>query len=259
MAAQEKDNPKASTWKRYLFEFILVFSAVFLGFLADNFRDQYSEQQRGSDLARSFYEELINDSIAVASRVEGRIKKEHAIEYMVAFLKDSSLTSSSKSLSVNFLWATTVRTPVIFTPRTVVLEQLRGSGAVQYFKNKDLQKLIGDLLVSIDYIRERQELESSVYHEYIEPIMIRHMDYDFQYELFTDGIFDKLESYEKSGEYIPFRLSQTEKINRTELTNVLGYYHTNNLKATRLIPFSSYIKVNAELLKLLRKEFSLAN
>lgn len=257
MAAQ--DNPKTSTWKKYLFEFILVFSAVFLGFLADNFRDQYAEQQKANELARSFYEELINDSVSVASKVEGRIRKEHAIEYMVKFLKDSSLTSSSKSLSVNFLWATTVRTPVIFTPRTVVLEQLRGSGAVQYFKNKDLQKLVGDLLVSIDYIRERQELEASVYHEYIEPIMIRHMDYDFQYELFTDGIFDKLESYEKSSAYIPFHLSQIEKLNRTELINVLGYYHTNNLKATRLIPFSSYIRVNAELLKLLRKEFSLVN
>jgi hypothetical protein len=54
---------------------VLVFSAVFLGFLADNFRDQYSERQKAGELARSFYEELINDSIAIAAKVQGRIKK----------------------------------------------------------------------------------------------------------------------------------------------------------------------------------------
>ncbi len=258
-APTETNTTRSSVWKKYLFEFVLVFSAVFLGFLADNFRDQYSERQKAGELARSFYEELINDSIAIAAKVQGRIKKEHAVEYMVKFLKDSSLTSASKSLSLNFLWATTIRTPVIFTPRTVVLEQLRSSGAVQYFKSKELQKLVGDLLVSIEYIQERQALEALVYHEYMEPIMIRHMDYDFQNQLFTDGIFNKLDAYEQSSAYIPFHLSQIEKINRTELINLFWYYHTNNLKSTRLIPFDSYIRINAELLKLLRNEFHLAN
>lgn len=112
-----------SRGKKYFFEFVLLFLAVFLGFLADNYREQYSEKQQANELAKSFYDELKNDSVAVLAKVEGRIKKEKAIEYMVAFFKDSSLTSSSKSLSINFLWATTVRTPIIFTPRTVVLEQ----------------------------------------------------------------------------------------------------------------------------------------
>lgn len=83
------------------------------------------------------------------------------------------------------------------------------------------------------------------------------MDYDFQYKLFSNGIFDRLAQYEQSDEYIPFRLSQTEKINRNDLINALGYYHTNNIKSTRLIPFKAYIEVNAALLKELRKEFNL--
>lgn len=243
--------------KKYFFEFVLLFLAVFLGFLADNYREQYSEKQQANELAKSFYDELKNDSVAVLAKVDGRIKKEKAIEYMVAFFKDSSLTSSSKSLSINFLWATTVRTPIIFTPRTVVLEQLKGSGSIRHFKSKELQRLVEDLSVAIDYILERQALEASAYDEHIEPIMISHMDYDFQYKLFSNGIFDRLAQYEQSDEYIPFRLSQTEKINRNDLINVLGYYHTNNIKSTRLIPFKAYIEVNAALLKALRKEFKL--
>lgn len=243
--------------KRYVFEFIMLFLAVFLGFLAENARENVAEKQHAIELAKSFYEELRSDSISAAVKVQGRVRKEQAIEYMIAFFKDSSLTSSSKQLSVNFIWAITARTPTIFTPRTVVLEQLKSSGSLRYFKNKELQRLIGDLSVSIDYIKARQEYENSIFQTYMEPIMTRHMDFDFQFKLFDQGIFDRLAEYEKSNEYIPFHLSQVEKLDRQATVNALGYYHTNGLKSTRLIPLKNYIEVNAATLYELRKEYSL--
>jgi hypothetical protein len=83
------------------------------------------------------------------------------------------------------------------------------------------------------------------------------MDYEFQNKLFTTGLFDRLARYESSNEYIPFHLSQIEKIDRGMLIQVLSYYHTNNIKSTRLIPFKAYQEVNAALLKELRNEFQL--
>lgn len=256
----ESNQPKFTKFfsgnlKKYLFEFSLLFLAVFLGFFADSLREDNSEKQLAYELAKSFYEELKNDSVTVLTKINGRIKKERAIEYMITFFKDSSLQTSSKNLSINFLWATTVRTPVIFTPRTVVLEQLKSSGSLRYFKNERLQKLVGDLFVSIEYIHERQELEATVYKDYIEPIMIKHMDFEFQRKLFSTGIFDRLAIYESSDEYIPFHLSQPEQINRVTCANALSYYHTNNIKSTRMIPFKAYVEINAALLKELRHEF----
>jgi hypothetical protein len=180
---------------------------------------------------------------------------------MIAFLKDSSLQTNSKQLAIQFLWATTVRTPVIFTPCTIIFEQLKSSGSLRYFKNQRLQQLVGDLSVSIEYIHERQELEAVVYKEYVEPIVIDHMDFEFQNKLFnsSEGIFDRLASYENSDEYIPFHLSQPERINRKAYSNAISYYHTNNIKSTRLIPFAAYVKVNAALLKELRHEFKFTN
>ncbi len=257
----ESKQPKTKffvgNWKKYLFEFSLLFLAVFLGFFADSLREDNSEKKLAYELAKSFYEELLNDSVTVLSKIDGRLKKEKSIDYMITFLKDSSLQASSKSLSINFLWATTVRTPVIFTPRTVVLEQLKSSGSLRYFKNQRLQKLVGDLFVSIEYIHERQELEATVYKEYIQPMMINHMDFEFQRKLFSTGIFDRLANYEDSDEYIPFHLSQPERINRVTYINALSYYQTNNIKSTRMIPFEDYVRVNAALLKELRYEFKL--
>lgn len=255
----EKSLSIIRNWKKYTFEFLMLFLAVFMGFVAENIREGFAEKQQANELAKSFYEELKNDSIAVANRIAGRIKKEHAIKYMIDFFRDSSLTSSSKALSINFLYAISARTPIIFTPRTVVLEQLKGSGSIRYFKSNELQRLVGDLSVAIDYIETRQEYENAIFNNHIEPIMVKHMDYDFQFKLFTvdGGIFDRLTAYEASTEYIPFQLSQIDKVDRQGIMNLLGYYHTNGLFSTRLIPFEQYKNVNAALLKELRKEYRL--
>lgn len=252
-------NPSLfNKWRKYAFEFLMLFLAVFLGFVAENTREDFAEKKQSIDLAKSFYEELKNDSIAIAAKVEGRLKKELALEYMVNFFRDSSLASGSKALSINFIWAMTARTPIIFTPRTVVLEQLKSSGSLRYFKNEKLQKLIGDLSVAIDYLETRQDYENAIFYTYIEPIMTNHMDYDFQFKLFEgNGIFDRLLDYEKSNEYIPFSLSRVEKIDRQAIMNVLGYYHTNGLKSTRLISFEKYIEMNAATLGELRREYNL--
>jgi hypothetical protein len=255
----DKSFSISRNWKKYTFEFLMLFLAVFMGFVAENIREGFAEKQQAIELAKSFYEELKNDSIAVATKIESRIKKERSIKYLIDFFRDSSLTSSSKALSINFIYAITARTPIIFTPRTVVLEQLKSSGSLRYFKNDELQKMIGDLSVAIDYIQVRQEYENAIFYNYMEPIMTTHMDFDFQFKLWGSGtgIFDLLSAYENSREYIPFHLSQAEKVDRQAIINRLGYYHTNGLLSTRLIPFEQYRKVNAALLKELSKEYNL--
>jgi hypothetical protein len=264
LSGREESQPTKTSsivndWKKYLFEFLLIFTAVFLGFLADNIRENYGEQQQAIGLARSFYEELKNDSITIASKIEGRYQKEKSIRYMVDFFRDSSLASTSKDLSYHFIWAVTARSPITFTPRTIALEQLKSSGALRYFKNDRLRNLAGDLSVVIDFIAVRQQYEASIFENYMEPIMTNHMDYDFQYQLWgnTENMYDRLSQYQKSDEYIPFKLSQSEKINRQAMMNSLSYYHTNGLLSTRLIAFQQYVTVNAALLKELRAEYGL--
>jgi hypothetical protein len=258
--SKQKENKKrkhVNRYKKYLFEFLLVFLAVFLGFIAENVREGFVEKQQAKELAKSFYDELKKDSVTVAEKVRGRIKKEKSLEFMISFFSDSNLYSSSKVLSINFEWATTVRTPTIFTPRTVVLEQIKNSGYLRYLKSDTLQLLIGNLSVAIDYINARQELEASVYQNYIEPIFVRHMDFDWQNKILQGGIFDKLNEYEKNNAYIPFKLTQPEKIDRKSYSNILSYYQINNIKSTRLLPFEDYIKINAALLREIRKEFDI--
>ena len=247
-------------WKSYFWEFLMLFLAVFCGFLAEYQLEHKIERDRAKELAKSFYEELKIDSASVVLKSANRVKQEDALKYLIHYFKDSSLSDVSKPFVINFLYGINFRSPSIFEPRTVLLEQLKNSGALRYFKNNELQKLIGDLSVAINNINDRQALESSIRLEYINPIMIRHFDFDFQSKLTQDGklsVFDETAAYEKNNEIISFHLKDLDKLEKQYAINILNNYCFNVLNSTRTLHFKKYSDINARLLKLLRKEYHL--
>src|SRR6187549_436580 len=143
-------------WTHYFWEFLMLFLAVFCGFLAEYQLEHKIEKDRAKELARSFYDELKGDSANVATRIQNRVRQENAFDYLMSYFRDSSLTNVSKTFQVNFLYGILFRSPAIFEARTVVLEQLMNSGSLRYFKNQELQKLIGDLSVAIHNVNDRQ-------------------------------------------------------------------------------------------------------
>src|SRR6266498_2833707 len=50
-------------WGEYLLEFLMLFLAVFLGFLAENFREHQVEKERGRQYIQSLYEDLKADTL----------------------------------------------------------------------------------------------------------------------------------------------------------------------------------------------------
>lgn len=247
-------------WKSYFWEFLMLFLAVFCGFLAEYQLEHKIERDRAKELAKSFYEDLKGDSANVVIKAQYRIKQENALKYLMKYFKDSSITNISKTFELNFQYGINFRSPSLFEPRTVVLEQLKNSGSLRYFKNDELQKLIGDISEAIHNIQDRQDLEGSIRIEYINPLIIRHYDFDFNSQLGQDGrvsVIKATDDYEKSNEMIPFQFKSMEKFDKQGTINALGFYCFNVLNSTRTLHFKKYIELNAKLLKLLRKEYHL--
>jgi hypothetical protein len=248
------------TWKSYFREFLMLFLAVFCGFLAEYQLEHKIERDRAKELAKSFYEELKNDSVVVAEKAQNRLKAENALLYLAKYFKDSSLTNVSKTFALNFLYGLYFRTPSKFEPRTAVLEQLKNSGSLRYFKNGELQKLIGDLSVVIQNINDRQDVENQVRFQYINPLVLRHYDYDFESQITQDNkldIFTAASQYESSNEAVPFHFKSTEKFDKIEAINLMGFYGRAALAATRRVHYERYIEINAKLLEELGKEYHL--
>ena len=244
-------------WKSYFWEFLMLFLAVFCGFLAEYQLEHKIERDRAKELAKSFYQELKRDSITAGVKVQNRLKQEAALKYLIPYFKDSSLANVPKKFAISFLYGVSFRTPSIFEPRTIVLEQLRNSGSLRYFKNEEFQTLTGDLTVAIKNIYDRQEVENKIRSEYITPMQIQVMDFEFDATV-REGdqtIFEGVSNYEKSNKFIPYYLNEPQKIDRQRTARILAQFASNTLAATRTSQIKYYQEINGKLLQILRNEY----
>jgi len=62
-------------WTHYLWEFLMLFLAVFCGFLAENFREHQVERQKGREYIESFYEDLKIDTTRLSYLIGFETKK----------------------------------------------------------------------------------------------------------------------------------------------------------------------------------------
>lgn len=254
-------SPPKRKWTSYFKEFLMLFLAVFAGFMAENYRDKLTEEAWAKELAINLYEELKADSAIVEIKTENRIKQEKALQELMQYFEDSSLTDVSKRFAVNFSYGISFRTPSLFEPRTVILDQLKNSGSLRYFKNRELQKLIGDISVAIYNINDRQRLETDVRKEFVNPLIVLHYDYDFHRMLIKNSVTNvsAVAAYEASDEIIPFEFKSLEKFDKQGTINALGIYGMNALSSTRSVHFQVYKELNSEILKLLRKEYNIVD
>ena len=211
-------------WNEYLVEFLLIFLAVFLGFIAENVREHRVEEERAKELAHSFYEELKADSASFRSVMENRLRKNASFVYLKKYFRDSSLAICPKLFAVNFSYCFATFSPSVFQPKDAILEQLKNSGSLRYFKNSQLQRLIGELAVNITDLRSRNEVELQFTQQQLLPFFIEHNDQEWFDNLGLDSnifLASRLRRFEEGNEEFPFYLKKPGKIDRAAAANMI--------------------------------------
>lgn len=257
MEVHHHSHTPRKKWTHYFWEFLMLFLAVFAGFLAENQREHYVENQRAKQLAKNLYKEIYADSIAVLQKIDIRNKKEEECIYFINYVKDSSLTDISSHFYQAYTWAFLQSAQLLFEPNDGILNQLRNSGELRYFKNSELQSAIGQLSVQIANVRSRNEKEYSFIEMNLRPFTIRHYDFNWYKEFTQDGKFTLLEALNQNRQ-VPFagKIIDLDKFNRKEAENIASYYLLM-LRGTRQTQYLPYVAINHQLLEILRKEYHL--
>jgi hypothetical protein len=249
-------------WGEYLLEFFMLFLAVFLGFVAENMRESNVEHTREKEYAVELYKELHADSLAFAQKLTARLSKEQDCDYMYSYLKDSSLTDLPKKFYPAYTIVFYLINSYSFEPKDGVLSQLKSSGALRYFKDPELQKLFGDISVAINNVRYRNEQEYQFFANPIKPFMLQHYDFKWVNEVRKmspeASYLDLLDLYLKSDTLINTTILNLPTFNRDEAANMVMFYKTM-IVSSRTLQMNNYIKINANLLQVLRKNYHLKN
>src|SRR5688572_31065917 len=105
MEVHQHTHTARKKWSHYFWEFLMLFLAIFCGFLAENEREHLIERQRAKQLAKNLYKEIYADSITVQQKIAYRNKKEEECIYFISYVKDRRLTKLSFRFYHAFNWA----------------------------------------------------------------------------------------------------------------------------------------------------------
>lgn len=254
---QEYESPKPSekkSWSNYVFDFLMVFLAVFFGFMAENYREDLQEERYSQELAKSFYQELVLDSIRLRSVIMVRPETEKAIRTLKNYMVDKDLNRPDLGFVKSFTEGVMHR--AWFVPSEVVFNQLKSSGAVRYLKGDELKELTNRLSIAMNSIQTRNDLELRFMEDHLIPFVNEHNDQRFFDLLLGD---DQTKMHDVIGAMTPqqydslpkrFVISNLQQLNRSKTYNMLGL-HANITRTTTRV-YERYEMINNELLSELR-------
>lgn len=196
-------------WTHYFWEFLMLFLAVFCGFLAENQREHLIEQQREKKFARRLLSDLKEDTIFLNKRItkllERKIKHAAFISVMTGPVKSSDFNVMNAFLPLLKLF------PSQFT--TTTYNQMKTSGSLRYIEDDSLTTIL-QRYYEITVPRASVDAVACDKHftDHVVPYMIKH----FQFQYFEDSSTE-------------FTEQEAHMFNRTadsdqEFINIMGLY-----------------------------------
>jgi len=248
--------------KEYILEGLMIFLAVMMGFFAENIREGITETHVEKQYAKALYTELTDDSTVAATILHSRIEKEKDLDYLRGYFKDSSLTSLPRKFYPVYTRGFFIINRYAFEPKDGILSQLRSSGSLRYFKSVALQKLLGDLSVSINNMRYRNEQEYQFFASPLKPFLLAHFDFGWLDELRSDGtdpnVLNVLDAYLSGTQTIKGNILNVSSFNRDETCNMVSFYK-QLIISTNKLQLHNYIATNRQILQVLRSTYYLKN
>jgi len=246
-------------WKEYLFQFLMLFLAVFCGFLAEYQLEHYIERERAEELAKTLYIEMRSDSANLNNKVNNRKDKEGHLQYLAQYFQDSNLINLPREFYPRFTWGLFQTSYILFEPNDGILEQLKNSGSLRYFKNIEIQKAVGDFSVAVKNLRTRNERELHLLAELNRNFLLNHFDHSWLNKISNNGersSIEALKKYATDNYTIPASILNVQVIDRTAIVNSLNY-NLIVVRSTRNVQMHEYQKASNYLIKLIREEYLL--
>ncbi len=184
MEVHHHAHPEASghrkKWTHYFWEFLMLFLAVFCGFMAENKREHMVEHQREKKYMRSMVDDLRSDTAMLKTNISLRHDRIKMMDSLVAMLKRPDRDSFGNDI---YYFARSISPPANIFPNDGTIQQLKSSGNLRLIRNTNItnsilaydQKMRNALFEMGDEVEVRAEyrqlarklFDTGVFHEMI--------------------------------------------------------------------------------------------
>jgi len=166
-------------WTHYLWEFLMLFLAVFCGFLAENKREHLVEQKRTKLYAQQFYEELKLDRSSLIEFIKNSrgmyVKYDTLLHILKTGLSGEKYWKELYYFSFNLdVWNT-------ITFHNASFDQIKNSGSLRYFTNESLVSAIEEYISEKDFVESYQAGLVNYYDNRFSPFVEANFDKELLY------------------------------------------------------------------------------
>ena len=146
-------------WTHYFWEFLMLFLAVFCGFLAENFREHQVEKAKAKQYIFSFYDDLKRDTATFSWIIVANELKDKAFDDLFKCYDTIMANWRSTSCLIKLVKNSRFNISVTFSNGTI--QQLKNAGGYRLLQNPDR-----DSIMAYDNsIQEYKDFESTVFQE----------------------------------------------------------------------------------------------
>jgi len=229
MEVHAHTHTERKKWHHYFWEFFMLFLAVTLGFLVENWREHYVEHLREKQYIRSLIADLKDDDQNIGREIIAQQKRTAMMDSMISILNDPpKIHGSEGSL---YYWGRVSPRLGTLPVNTRTLEQLKNSGNFRLIRKIEISNRIMAYYESIPSIR------------LLENVFIGEFD---QYKILASKIFDP-------AVFISMEMKEGEII-RTDKNPPLQSYDPSTIK--QLSVFAVYMNGSARGLLGMAKELN---
>ncbi len=230
---------KPKKWKEYILEFLMIFLAVTMGFIAENIREHITEQKNAKILAQSLLDDIRKDTSSLHSLIAFSKIKLSAADSILSIVHTPRIIWNAKSF---YTYISPMVTSLPFKSTDGTYLQMKTSGTLRYFK-QSLVNIINAYGVQLKKTEYRDEVDDKG------TWLLGNLLFDFiNLEVITDIRLNK-----------PVTHDMFIRIDNGESTDKFINLIALN-KGFRFRTFQEYkeqLKIADQLIELLKKEYSL--
>ena len=143
-------------WKSYFWEFLMLFLAVFCGFLAEYQLEHTIERDREKVYIKNLYEDLKSDTIIYEAYSNRTIEFGTKIDSLFALLKSENRNAQLDKIHLLARTATMGQAPTLY-PNKRAFSQLKNSGLLRLIHNQEVANAVSDYYLHLESIETQNE------------------------------------------------------------------------------------------------------
>ena len=249
MEVHAHTHTERKRFTHYLWEFLMLFLAVTLGFFMENQREHYAERRRAHEFAESLVADLIKDTAQLNSDI-------NQIDFVAPRIDTFRVLAQTKKISdlpggAWYYYARFASWYFDFNSNNATLEQLKSSGSLRYFRNKEVISAIAQYDKICRSIKDLYNYEQPIINSTIE----------LRCKIFNAFNFDPVMDFNTPREKIDSFMQKDIKFLDNNLSKLIEM--ANYCQATikdyknRKFAYQRALLLAGDLLQLLKKEYRL--